>query len=207
MKTKSIAERIRSLTLLMLAAVLFFFTIGCQETLVTYETDPINVEADTESFVVYPTGTYAEALNGTVAILFPPNAVAEPIEFSITPFPAPQLDGFNFMNPGIRIQSLYPVNLSGKNVVITMKYKLSSLNETPANEEKMTIYSLESFQSAPFTTEDRDDSPLVANVDFQGDEIQLTSCTIESLNNCCVNCCDKTIRGCISECGIYVVGE
>jgi len=194
MKTNWIALKTGSLLPLIMAALMTLTIMGCGKE------DPPEPVVDrpeseaaysgnviTQTFWVYPEGTEVSALGGTVWLKFPEGAVSVLTEFTITCFPIHHLefDGFNMYNRGIHLESGTP-NQKLANVMITLNYDLAQENwkksaPIPLAESFMTIYHV---------------SPNLYA--YQ---------RINSIGDCCVDCESKTIQGCISSCGFYVLGE
>jgi hypothetical protein len=178
----------------LLMAVMALTLMGCPNyDDVTYperpqESEPAyNGNIMSQSFKVLPEGTEVSLLDGTVWMQFPEGTVSEPTEFRVTSFPIQHLDlkGFNMYNRGIYLEGETPYQYTA-NVQIRIKYDLAQESwkksaPGPEAEKELTIYFI---------------SPNI-----------LAYQRINSIGTCCVDCSCKMIRGCISCCGTYVVGE
>ena len=193
MKTKWIVSKTSSLYPLIMAAVMGLATMGCEESPPIYPERPQASGAEysgnilSQTFTVYPEGTEVTVLGGTAWLKFPVGSVLVPTEFNIASFSIHHLDldGINMFKRGIYLEGDTPYrNLT--NVMIRLNYDLAPENwkkNTPAPdaEKNLTIYHV---------------SPTIYA--YQ---------RINSIGDCCVDCSGKMIKGCISSCGFYVLGE
>lgn len=182
------------LTFLMAALFLLIIT-GCEkdppitllhsERSVASESE-YNGDVITQYFMVYPDGNEVSAFGGVVWLKFPEGTVSEPTEFFIASFPTHHLDfeGYNMYGRGISLQGETP-NQNLVNVIVRLKYDLVPENWCKGapgpTDDNLTIY-----QVSPNTFPNQ---------------------RIKSTGDCCVDCSCTTIKGCISCCGSYVIGE
>jgi len=193
MKTNWIALKQGSLLPLVMAAIFTLTTIGCEKVspLSTEDRPEINNSYSSsimsQSFTVYPEGTEVNVLDGVAKLTFPEGTVMVPTEFTITCFPIHHLDldGINTFNRGLSLESGTP-DQKLVNVMVQLNYDLlpdNWLKNTPVvnSEKSLTIYHV---------------SPVLYAYE-----------RIYSIGDCCVDISCNMIRGCISCCGFYVVGE
>jgi len=194
MKTTWIASKISRLLPLIMAAVLTLTTMGCGDDPEINYPERAQIPGPeysgnilSQSFEVLPEGTSVDVFGGTVSLTFPEGAVTVPTDFNIYSFPIHHLDwgDFNMYNRGLWLEGDTP---DQKIVNITMKfcYDLAPKNwkkaaPGPSVEKNLTIYQV---------------SPNIHA--YQ---------RINSIGDCCVDCSCKIVKGCISGCGFYVVGE
>lgn len=185
MKTHWISIRFGSLTYVIMAAVLVLACIGCEK-------DPINSDRDddenkilaSEDHWVQPEGTSLIVLDGSVFLDFAPGAVTSPTLITIAAVAVDDdpMEEYNSMDQGILLKSSSQDLVFENSVNVRMNYALESFQGSARiDEEQLTIYKVESVGS------------LLENM--------------VSIGQCCVDCSCKTVSGCISECGLYVVGE
>lgn len=184
MKTIWISNRFSSLMHIIMAAVMVLACFECSE----YDrTASIPVEDNilaSEDHWVYPEGMSLIALDGSVFLDFPPGVVTTPTLFTISSVALEDhpREEYNSMNMGISITNSIEDLVFGDFVNIRMNYAMDAFQRSPeVNEDYLTIYKMETMG----TLSER----------------------LESIGECCVDCSCKTISGCISECGLYVVGE
>jgi len=193
MKTNWIAQKKSSLFPLVMAAIFTLTTIGCEEISPLSTEDRPEIENNysgdimSHSFMVYPEGTEVNLLDGAAKLVFPEGSVMVATEFTLTCFPIHHLDldGINTYNRGISLQS-GTLNHKLVNVLIQLNYDLvpdNWLKSIPVvdAEKSLTIYHV---------------SPVLYAYE-----------RIYSIGDCCVDISCKMIKGCISCCGFYVVGE
>jgi hypothetical protein len=193
MKTNWIASKAASLLPLIMAVVFALLTSGCEEVAYTIYTRPVNSETQetgvTESehneiFIVDPAGTFVSSLDGTVQLYFFKGAVLSPTRFSISSFPINDLvmEGYNMQKWGILIESTLGEKTFTNMVRIWLNYDLDQFQAGALQgEDHLTIYSVD-----PSTFDDT---------------------RIESIGNCSKDYSYQKIKGYISKCGYYVVGE
>lgn len=171
------APKKSSLVQMIMAAMLGIVGAGCSE--------PMLGDAPIEhvamgDFRVSPEGKVVYALEGRVILDFPEEAVSEPTLFTIESMPLDnvEMDGYTMMNCGISLKS----DIQGLRFREPVHLKLPYCNSdfkggTPVVEENLAIYK------------------IIPNV------------YAASIEDCCVDCTWDIVSGCISECGLYVVGE
>jgi len=199
MKTKKIASLAGSMLTFLMAALILLTLAGCEEDpLIDHERsleketaygDYIMGQKDkimSQTFEVTPQGTEFSAFGGMVWLKFPDGTVHVPTEFEIVILPVDHLEfeDYNMYYRGIYLQSEVPIqDLS--HITIRLKYDLapeSWKKGAPGPvDNNLTIYCV---------------SPSI--LDHQ---------EINSTGDCCVDCVCKTIQGCISNCGFYLIGE
>lgn len=184
MKTNWISNRLCSLMFSFLTAAMVLACSGCTE----YDRTPSIPFGDnilaSEDHWVYPEGTSLIALDGSVFLDFPQGVVTTPTLFTISSVALEDhpREEYNSMNMGISITNSIEDLVFGDFVNIRMNYAKDEFQRSPeVNEDYLTIYKMET--------------------------IGTLSERLESIGQCCVDCSCKTISGCISECGLYVVGE
>lgn len=191
MKTKQIASMTGSMVPLILAAVMLLATTGCEE-------DPYingdSIEPETEysgnvmyeTFWVDPEGSSVNLFNGAVSMNFPEGAVSNRTDFTLYSFPVHHLDfeGKNIYNRGYSLIGEMDNEFFLQSVTLQLKYGMAESywkKSVPANQENLTIYFV---------------SPCLYSYE-----------RIVSIGDCCVDVDCKIVKGCISHCGFYVVGE
>lgn len=192
MKTEWIASKIGSLLPTIMAAILALTLFGCGEDPIYPERSQVpsaayNGDILSHTFTVDPEGTEVTVLGGAVWLKFPVGSVLVPTEFNISSFSVHHLnlDGINMFKRGFYlVGGAADQNLT--NVSIRLNYDLAPKNwkkntPCPNAEKNLTIYHV---------------SPTVYA--YQ---------RINPIGKCCVDCSEKTIKGCISCCGFYVLGE
>ena len=180
MKTKWIVPKANCLVTVIMAAVLGLASFGCEkEQILTGNTLTDLSGIIKEDFWVDREGKIVYALEGSVTLEFPAEAVTEPTLFSVSLFPLSDLEmsGYNMMNCGVYLESADHELKFEKSVLLKLNYCISDFKAIPLNEENITIYS------------------IIPNV------------LAYSVGECSVDCTWEMIKGCINECGLYVVGE
>lgn len=184
MKTHWISIRFGSLTYVFMAAVLVLACIGCEKDLEPIDhVDESNILAS-ENHWVSPEGTSLIVLDGSVFLDFSPGAVTSPTLFTIASVAMDDdpMEEYNSMDQGILLTSSSQDLEFGNPVNVRMNYDLESFQgSVRIDEDQLTIYKVESVGSL--------------------------SENLVSIGQCCVDCSCKTVSGCISECGLYMVGE
>jgi len=192
MKTKRIASMPGSLLTFLMAALILLTIVGCPN-----DENPLNTERPltmaeypeflkSQAFKVPPEGKEVSVLDGFVILNFQEGSVAGPTIFTISSFLVNHLDldDINTYNMGLYLEGESP-NLDLKDVSIQVKYDLdpeSWKKSAPGpTDENLTIYHV---------------SPDI--IAYEG--IHLTG-------ECLVDCSSTMIKGCISSCGFYLVGE
>lgn len=176
----------RNLVPLIIASVMGLTNYGCEDLLnepeVNLPEECLFGQGSADSFTVFPGGSVVQILDGVASLEFPKGAVAVPTKFTLS---TSALDPngmyeYNLMNRRI---SLKP-ELASKSgefevpVKIKMNYDESGFIRTlKSPEDNLTIYNLNDIYYA------------------------------YSIGECCVDCECKTVDGCITQCGIFVVGE
>jgi len=193
MKTNCIASKTVSLLPLIMAVILAILTPGCEEPAYVIHSRSIKEVAPeskigepqkNEIFIIDPAGTRITALDGTVELFFLEGAVHSPTEFSISSFPISDLDveGHNLHKWGMLLESTSMENTFNNKVRIWLKYDLDQFQAgTLQVEDHLTIYSL--------------DPNVFADT------------RIESIGYCSLSIPYQKVKGYISRCGHYVVGE
>lgn len=172
-----------SLKYLIMAAVMVLTCFGCEKV----ESSSLPMETNilvSEDHYVNPEGTSLIALDGAVYLDFPPGAVTSSTLFTIALVDLADhpRETYNSMAHGISITNSVQDLAFGDFVDIRMNYDMESFQGSPdVSEDKLTIFKKETIGSLS--------------------ESQV------SIGECCVDCSCKTVSGCISECGLYVVGE
>ena len=184
MKKHWISNRFGSLMYIIMAVLMLLACFACSE----YDrTASIPVEDNilaSEDHWVYPEGTSLIALDGSVFLDFPQGVVTTPTLFTISSVSLEEnpREEYNSMKMGISIKNSVEDLVFGDFVNVRMNYAMDEFQRSAeVNEEYLTIYKMET--------------------------IGTLSERLESLGQCCVDCSCKTVSGCISECGLYVVGE
>jgi len=186
MKTHWILSRKSCLHCLMVVAVLMLASFGCTKD--DADLGSFDLKEDkvimSEDHWVNPEGTKLIALDGSLYLDFDAGTVTEPTLFTIA---SVELDDepaeeFNTMNWGISITNNAQDPVFGEPVTIRLNYTLEAFQKTSqVNEKHLTIYKVETIG----TLSERE----------------------VSIGECCVDCSCNTVQGCISEGGLYVVGE
>jgi hypothetical protein len=192
MKTKWIASMTGGLLPFIMAALLFLTTTGCEkETPILYG-DSLEPETElsgniiSETFSVDPEGSNVNLFNGAVSMTFPEGAVSSLTEFTLVTFPLHHLDmdGINMYKRGYALEGPSSKLIFPNGVTFNARYDLNEASwkkSVPNNEENLTIY----YVSPTLYAYER----------------------IVSIGYCCVDCDSKIVKGCIGQCGFYVVGE
>ena len=192
MKTNRIASMTGGLLTIIMAAILCLATTGCEKEYPTIsekfqepETS-YNGNIMSESFWVEPEGTSVNLFNGTVSMEFREGAVVNRTEFTLVTFPLHHLDmdGINIYKRGYSLEGNTQNKIFPNGVTFRAEYDLVEENwkkSVPDNEENLTIY----YVSPTLYAYER----------------------IVSIGDCCVDCNCKIVKGCIGQCGFYVVGE
>ena len=184
MKTHWISNRIGSLKYGIMVAIIMLTCFGCEK---DFERSSLPMEENIlalEDHWVNPEGTSLIALDGSVFLEFPPGVVTSPTLFTIASVTLEDHPGeeYNSMNIGISITNSIEDLVFGDFVNIRMNYATEAFQRSAeVNEDYLTIYKKET--------------------------IGTLSERLESIGQCCVDCSCKTVSGCLSECGLYVVGE
>lgn len=184
MKTHWILNCISSLKYVIIAAFMMLACFGCEK---DFEGSSLPIETNilsSEDHWVNPEGTSLIALDGTLYLEFPPGTVTVPTLFTIALVDVENhpREAYNSMDHGISITNASQDLVFGESVNIRMNYALEAFQRSAqVDEKKLTIYKMESTGSLS--------------------ERQV------SIGPCCVDCSCKTVEGCISESGLYVVGE
>ncbi len=193
MKTYWITLKKGGLIPMILAAVLAVTALGCEEDPLLLSDDSPSPEATysgnikTATFWVNPEGTRVTLFNGDISLEFPKGAVMVPSEFNLVSFPLDHLDldGHNYYNRGYSLTgSTTYQKFMTPNIKIYIKYDLAEeswLKSVPADPGNLTILNV---------------SPTVYAYD-----------RVVSIGDCCTDFSCKLIKGCICQCGFYVVGE
>ena len=184
MKKHWTIQGIRRLKYLMAAAALMLACIGCEN---DFERSSLPLEENilaSEDFWVNPEGTSLITSDGRVYLNFPEGAVLEPTLFTIASIAIDDdpKEEYNTLDYGISITSTSQDLVFGEFVIIRLNYALEAFQRTSqVNEKNLTIYKMETIG---------------------------TLCEREvSIGQCRVDCSGRTVQGCISEGGLYVVGE
>ncbi|RLD70902.1 MAG: hypothetical protein DRI98_06705 [Bacteroidetes bacterium] len=177
---------------LIMAAILMSVSLGCtKDDPEIYQDRPEPYTMSQESgnilnatFHIQPDGTNVELFGGILSLEFPSGMVSEPTLISVTSFPIDHLDmeGINVMNRGVSIS--YSANQDGFGAIayIIFQYDLSEFKSNlKGAETNLTIYRV----SENIYAYNR----------------------IAPIGPCCVNSDCEQVRGCISDGGLFVVGE
>jgi len=175
-----------------MAAVLCLATTGCEKESPILSGNVQEPETSSkgnimaESFWVEPDGTSVNLFNGTVLMTFPEGAVTTRTEFTLVTFPLHHLDmdGINIYKRGYALEGHTENKIFPNGVHFSAKYDMVEENwmkSVPADEQNLTIY----YVSPTLYAYER----------------------IVSIGDCCVDCDCKIVKGCIGQCGFYVVGE
>jgi hypothetical protein len=202
MKTKQSASMTGGMVPLILAAVMLLATTGCgEDPYILYgdSEDPYilygdSIEPETEysgnvmyeTFWVDPEGSSVNLFNGAVSMNFPEGAVLNRTEFTLYTFPVHHLDfeGKNMYNRGYSLEGQMKNKIFPNGVTFRARYDMAEQNwkkSAPAAEENLTIFYI---------------SPKLCAYE-----------RIISIDDCCVDCDCKIVKGSIRQCGFYVVGE
>jgi hypothetical protein len=193
MKTKWNALRRSSLLPMIMAAVMTLTTMSCEveppilsgESLapeVVYSGNIMN-----ETFWVNPEGSNLVLFNGDISLEFPEGAVSVPTQFVLVSFPLHHLDldCHNYYNRGYSLSGITPYQkFDTSSIKIRIRYDLSEenwLKTVPVDPSNLTILNV---------------SPNVYAYD-----------RVVSIGDCYTDISCKIIKGCICQCGFYVVGE
>jgi hypothetical protein len=139
--------------------------------------DPIEYAIDGE-FWVDREGKVVYALEGIAILEFPEGTVTEPTLFTVSSFPLDQLEMSGFNMANCGIY--LKSDFPGQKFAKSVLIKLPYCTSdfcAPLNEENITIYR------------------IIPNVQAY------------SVGECSVDCTWKMVKGCINECGFYVLGE
>lgn len=184
MKKPCISIRFGSLTSVIMAAVLVLACIGCEKDREINAHFDDNTILASENHWVSPEGTSLIVLDGSVFLDFSPGAVTSPTLITVASVAVHDdpMEEFNSMDRGILITNSIEDLEFGSPVNVRMNYALESFQGSDRiDEEQLTIFKVESVGSL--------------------------SEKMVSIGQCCVDYSCKTVNGCISECGLYVVGE
>jgi hypothetical protein len=193
MKTNWIASKTASLLSPIMAVVFVLLTGGCEDAVYEIFTHALNNDSQesgiteslqNEMFIVDPAGTFITALEGTVQLYFFEGAVPAPTRFNISSFSMNNLDmkGYNMQKLGMLIECTSNEKTFNNMVRIWLNYDLDQFQAGALQkEDPLTIYSID-----PGTSDDT---------------------RIESIGNCYKDFSYQKIKGYISRCGYYVVGE
>jgi len=189
MKTRRIASITSGLLTFLVAALILLSTTACEK-------DPpiINFEEDealspgyfpTQKFWVYPEGGTVNLFDGAIELFFPEGAVPNYTELTMTTFPAHYLDleGYNLYYWGFTLENDFMGAAFPNRITFRIRYDMAEeswLKDLPASEEDLQIYRV---SPTPYSFE-----------------------RIVPVEECCVNCNCKIVRGCVSKYGSYVVG-
>ena len=179
---------------MIMAAVFALTTLGCEEEVSLLPGESLASEAAssgnimTENFWVSPEGSILNFFNGAISLEFPKGTVSVPTEFTLASFPLHHLDldAHNYYNRGYSLfgNSTYSQKFMTSNIKIQIKYDLSEdnwLKNVPVDPGNLTILNV---------------SPTLYAYD-----------RVVSIGDCCTDFSCKIIKGCICQCGFYVVGE
>lgn len=184
MKTHWISNNWSSLNYVIMAAVIMLTCFGCEQDFV-HSTQPADTNIlVSEDYWVDQEGISLIALEGYVFLEFPAGVVTSPTLFtvSLVDLEDQPNESYNSMNQGISIINSIEDLVFGDFVNIRLNYAMESFQGSPdVNEDYLTIFKKETIGSL--------------------------SETQVSIGECCVDCSRKTVSGCISECGLYMVGE
>ena len=193
MKTNWIRLKTGGLLPMIMAAVMSLITMGCEKEVSLLHGESLAPEAQysgnimTKTFWVSPEGSNLVLFNGDVSLEFPKGAVSVPTEFTLASFPIHHLDldGHNYYNRGYSLSGITSYqNFMTSNIKIQIKYDLSEenwLKNVPVDPIKLTIFNV---------------SPNIYAYE-----------RVVSIGDCCTDFSCKIIKGCICQCGFYVVGE
>ncbi len=192
MKTNWIASKISSLLPLIMAVVLTLITMGCEKEVPLLPGESLAPEAVysgnimDETFWVNPEGSNLVLFNGDISLEFPEGTVSVPTEFTLALFPLHHLDldDHNIYNRGYSLVGTSSYQKLMKSIKIRIRYDLSEenwLKTVPVDPSTLTILNV---------------SPTVYAYD-----------RVVSIGNCCTDFSCKIIKGCLCQCGFYVVGE
>ncbi len=193
MKTDPNALKKGSMLPMIIAAVMTLTTMSCEKVDDMVYEQSLAPEATysgnimNETFWVTPEATNVDLFKGDVSLEFPEGAVSGPTQFTLVSFPLhhADLDGHNYYNKGYALSGFtehQKFNSSG--IKIRIKYDLLEenwLKTVPEDPGNITILNV---------------SPTVYAYD-----------RVVSIGNCCTDFSCKIIKGCICQCGFYVVGE
>jgi len=140
-----------------------------------------------ETFWVNPEGSSIVLFDGDVSLEFPEGAVSASTQFTLASFPLHHLDldAHKYYNRGYSLSGITPYQkLNSGNIKINIKYDM--LEESwpmgvPTDPGNLSILNV---------------SPTVYSYD-----------RVVSIGDCCTDFSCKIIKGCICQCGFYVVGE
>lgn len=178
---------------MVVVAIFTLTTIGCDKVDPLESVDSSFPEAQysanimNETFWVNPEGSNIVLFDGDVSLEFPEGTVSAPTQFTLASFPLHHLDldGHNIYNRGYSLSGITPYQkFNTSNIKIRIKYDLSEenwLKGVPTDPGNLTILNV---------------SPTIYSYD-----------RVVSIGNCCTDFSCKTIKGCICQCGFYVVGE
>jgi hypothetical protein len=194
MKTKWNALRRSSLLPMIMAVVLAITIMGCEKEVPKAPGESLAPEAVysgnimDETFWVNPEGSSLVLFNGDISLEFPEGAVSVPTQFTLASFPLHQidLDGHNYYNRGYSLSGTTTSDqqFMTNDIEIQIKYDLSEenwLKTVPVDPSTLTILNV---------------SPTVYAYD-----------KVVSIGDCYTDFSSKIIKGCICQCGFYVVGE
>lgn len=190
MKTKKNASMTGGLLTFLMTALILLTIVGCDKDPIIPDKSLTESEYPenwiSQTFTLDTEGTEVNAFGGSVLLKFQKGSVAAPTVFSISYFPVNHidLDGMNMYNMGLYLKGDSP-NQKLNNVSIQVYYDL-----VPESWK----------QSVPGPT---DASLTIYHVSPDINDYQI----INSIGECKVDCSSTMIRGCISCCGFYVVGE
>lgn len=178
---------------MLMTAVLALTIMGCEKEDPLLTGESLASEANysgnilTETFWVSPEGTQIDLFNGDVSLEFPDGTVAVPTEFNVVSFPLDHLDdleGHNIYNRGYSLTGNTTYQKLDQSIKIRLRYDLSEdnwLKDVPVDPGNITILNV---------------SPTLYSYD-----------RVVSIGDCCTDFSCKIVKGCICQCGFYVVGE
>jgi len=193
MKTNQIGLKSSGLLQLIMAAIMTLTFLGCEEDISSsterfpYLEREYNENVKIQTFKVQPEGTEVSVFGGSVLLNFPEGSVSAPTLFIITLFPIDpfDLDGINMYNKGLYLEGDTP-NQKLINVTIQVNYDLDPESWKENVPDENAEQNLTIFHVSP---------------DIYAYQ------RINSVGNCCIDSECKMIKGCIKNCGYYVVGE
>ena len=178
---------------MIMAAVFALITVGCDkvEPLVFVDSPSPGAQYSgnimNATFWVNPEGSNIVLFDGDVSLEFPEGAVSVPTQFNLVSFPLHHLDldGHNIYNRGYSLSGITPYEkFNTSSTKIQIKYDLLEenwLKGVPTDPGNLTILNV---------------LPTIYAYD-----------RVVSIGNCCTDFSCKIIKGCICQCGFYVVGE
>lgn len=193
MKTKWNALRRSSLLPTIMAAVFALTTMSCEKEVPLLQGEYPDGETTysgnimTETFWVGPEATNVDLFKGDVSLEFPEGTVAVPTEFNMTTFSLHHLsdmEGHNIYNRGYSLVGATTYQKLQQSIKIRLRYDLLDSNwlkGAPTDPGSITILNV---------------SPTLYSYE-----------RVVSIGDCCTDFNCKIVKGCICQCGFYVVGE